>query len=114
MQERKIDTTLDVTTFADKIAPCLNIAVRFAGTEPFDTVTKQYNESMARILPQYGIEFSEIPRLEIKGEAVSASRVRKLAADGNWLEVKKLVSPKTLDFLKKFMRDKQTEKEQPC
>lgn len=62
LQDRTIDTSLDVTVFAREIAPCLHITKRFAGEEPFDTVTRQYNETMRRILPEYGIEFVEFPR----------------------------------------------------
>ncbi|MBQ1336263.1 MAG: hypothetical protein IIY37_04965 [Selenomonadaceae bacterium] len=46
LQEHRIDTSLDVTMFAKEIAPCLNISVRFAGEEPLDNVTRQYNENM--------------------------------------------------------------------
>ena len=102
LQERKIDTSTDVTLFAAKIAPCLNIAVRFAGEEPFDTVTRQYNETMARILPQYGLEFVEIPRLKTGGEPVSASRVRELAKAGEFDKLKKLVPKKTLAYLREM------------
>lgn len=46
MQDRVIDTSLDVTIFAREIAPCLHITKRFVGEEPFDSVTRQYNETM--------------------------------------------------------------------
>ncbi len=78
MQDRVIDSSLDVTLFARKIAPCLHITKRFAGEEPFDTVTKQYNETMKRILPEYGIEFVEIPRKKSGEDVISASYVRGL------------------------------------
>ena len=102
LQERKIDTSTDVTLFASKIAPCLNISVRFAGEEPFDTVTRQYNETMARILPQYGLEFVEIPRLTTNGTAISASRVRALAKAREFNKLKTLVPKKTLKYLKQL------------
>jgi len=69
---------MDVLLFAQEIAPCLHIKKRFAGEEPFDAVTRQYNESMEKILPEHGIEFVEIPRAGIDGEVISASRVRAL------------------------------------
>lgn len=99
MQDREIDTSLDVLVFAREIAPCLHITKRFAGEEPFDQVTRQYNETMRRILPEYGIEFVEIPRMEVDGEAVSASRVRKLLAEGNFEALKLLVPESTFQYL---------------
>ena len=102
MQERTIDTSLDVTLFGKEIAPCLGITTRFAGEEPFDKVTAQYNQSMRKLLGQYGIEFVEIPRLKSANEPISASKVRRLASDGNFAAMKKLVPPLTLKYLKKF------------
>lgn len=99
MQDRIIDTSLDVNVFAREIAPCLNITKRFAGEEPLDNVTKQYNESMRRILPEYGIEFVEIPRVELDSKPISASRVRELAKNGRFSELQKLVPQTTLDYL---------------
>ena len=86
--------------FGQCIAPKLNIAYRFVGEEPFDKVTKQYNEQMQIVLSQYGIEVIEIPRKELEGEAVSASRVRKLIEEGKEEEAKKLVPVTTWDVLK--------------
>ena len=103
LQERQIDTTLDVTIFAKEIAPCLGITVRFAGTEPFDNVTRQYNESMRRVLPQYGIEFVEIPRLKVNGKDISASEVRELLQANQFNKLKKLVPKKTLQYLRKHL-----------
>ena len=39
----------------------LMLKKRFAGEEPFDAVTRQYNESMKKILLENGMEFVEIP-----------------------------------------------------
>ena len=83
LQDVKIDTSLAVTIFAKEIAPCLDISIRFVGTEPFDHVTAQYNESMDSILSQYGIEVKEIPRYEVKGQIVSASQVRHYMMSGS-------------------------------
>lgn len=99
MQDRVIDTSLDVNVFAREIAPCLNITKRFAGEEPLDNVTKQYNESMRRILPEYGIEFVEIPRIELDSKPISASRVRELAKSGRFSELEELVPQTTFDYL---------------
>lgn len=99
LQERTVDTSLDIELFAREIAPCLNIKIRFAGTEPFDTITQQYNETMSRMLPQYGIKFIEIPRKELRGMPISASRVRYLLKVKNFDEIAKLVPQTTLEYL---------------
>ena len=73
-----LQSELDVTLFASRIAPALGIRRRFAGQEPFDAVTRQYNETMRRLLPAYGMEFCELPRSCQEGTPISASRVRRL------------------------------------
>lgn len=101
LQEHRIDTSLDVNMFGKEIAPCLNITMRFAGDEPLDNVTRQYNESMARILPQYGVKFIEIPRMKYKGQPVSASEVRNLTKAKQFDKLKKIVPPLTLQYLRR-------------
>lgn len=100
LQDTKIDASLDVEIFGRNIAPALGITVRFAGEEPLDKVTKQYNDTMRRILPKYGIHFEIIPRKEYKGEVISASRVRQLLNNNNFDEIAKIVPKTTFDYLK--------------
>lgn len=102
LQDRIIDTSLDVTVFAREIAPCLHITKRFAGEEPFDAVTRQYNETMRRILPEYGIEFVEIPRTTDihEGTVISASRVRDLLEKRDFDAIRPLVPESTFHYLK--------------
>lgn len=69
-----LQSELDITLFASRIAPALHITRRFAGEEPLDPVTARYNASMRSILPQYGITFCEIPRIAQDGQIISASR----------------------------------------
>ncbi|AEF83795.1 citrate lyase ligase C- domain protein [Treponema primitia ZAS-2] len=99
MQDRVIDPSNDVTIFAEEIAPTLGINVRFAGEEPLDNVTRQYNDTMKRILPQHGIEFEVIPRKEVDGTPISASKVRKLLEEKNFVKISKLVPETTLKYL---------------
>ncbi|MDR1688179.1 MAG: adenylyltransferase/cytidyltransferase family protein [Clostridiales bacterium] len=100
IQSREIDTSLDITLFAKEIAPCLNICKRFAGEEPFDNITRQYNETMRRILPQYGIDFVEIPRKTTFGDMpISASYVRKLLKDHKFDDIALIVPKTTLEYL---------------
>jgi [citrate (pro-3S)-lyase] ligase len=105
LQDRTIDPTQDVRLFAEEIAPMLNITVRFAREEPLDNVTRQYNEAMRRILPEYGIGFEEIERKEADGEVVSASRVRALLETGAFEDVAgqlaRLVPRTTLEYLER-------------
>jgi [citrate (pro-3S)-lyase] ligase len=105
IQDKVIDPTEDVRLFAEEIAPVLGITVRFAGEEPLDKVTKQYNDAMRRILPEYGVAFEEIPRKETGGAVVSASRVRALLETAPFAEVAEqlaqLVPATTLAYLEK-------------
>ncbi|MDR0986436.1 MAG: adenylyltransferase/cytidyltransferase family protein [Ruminococcus sp.] len=95
----------DVTAFAVKIAPALNITVRFAGEEPLDPVTSEYNRVMANLLPFYGVEFKEIKRKEEAGEVISASRVRKLLVENNLEDLKPLVPEATYRYLKERQKN---------
>ena len=101
LQERSIDTSFDLTIFANEIAPCLNISIRFVGEEPFDNVTKQYNKTMKHILPRYGIDVIEIPRKYTdSGESViSASKVRELLKNEEYEKILEYVPDTTLQYL---------------
>lgn len=95
-----IQSALDITLFAQHIAPALHITKRFAGQEPLDPITAQYNDAMRSLLPQYGIEFCEIPRLETDGQVISASWVRTLLQNGaSGDELSKLLPETTLQYL---------------
>lgn len=98
-QEVQIDASKDINIFAAKIAPALNISVRFAGEEPLDKITNQYNATMKRILPQFGIGFEVIPRKESSGEPISASRVRALLAEKDFEGIRKIVPETTYRYL---------------
>ena len=99
IQEHAVDTSLDVTLFAKEIAPVLGIRTRFAGSEPTDKITRQYNQSMDAILTRYGIKFVEIPRVETDGVPVSASHVRRLLEVKDFEAIAKIVPKTTLDYL---------------
>jgi [citrate (pro-3S)-lyase] ligase len=96
----EVNTELDLGIFAERFAKPLGIGIRFAGTEPLDPVTQKYNRQMAEILPRYGIDFVEIPRLESGGGAVSAGRIRKLLQEKNFNALKKLVPETTMEYLR--------------
>ena len=97
-----LQAQLDISLFAQRLAPALHIHTRFAGEEPLDPVTAGYNNAMAAILPAHDIEFVQIPRLTTSEEIVSASRVRKLLEEeGVSDHVLSLVPECTQNYLKK-------------
>ena len=101
VKEKNFDVTMDLEIFCKYIAAPLNIKKRFAGEEPFDPVTSNYNENMHKILPQYGMEFCEIPRLSIDNERViNATEVRRLLKEGNLKAIEEYVPSTTLKILK--------------
>lgn len=96
----KINAVLDFRLFANYIAPILGIKKRFVGEEPLDSVTRQYNERMKKVLSTFDIEVIEIPRRTLdNGEIISASAVRKLYRERKFEELKKLVPDATYDYL---------------
>ena len=101
VKEKDFDVSSDVRTFAEQIAPRLGITVRFAGEEPFDPVTANYNKCMAELLPKYGLRFREIPRFSgVDGRPISATEVRRLLAAGDWKALAATVPETTLAILK--------------
>ena len=100
LQDVAVDSSEDVEIFGKEIAPTLGITIRFAGEEPTDNVTRQYNETMKEILPRYGVEFCEIPRKIFGDEPISASIVRKALKAGDFDKIKNLVPDTTLLYLR--------------
>lgn len=98
-QEEKADGRMDLEIFARYIAPALGITSRFAGEEPQDKITKQYNEQMADVLGEFGIAFEEVKRKEADGTVISASYVRKCIEEGNFKELEKFVPESTRKYL---------------
>lgn len=96
-----IGCSKDVTIFGKYICPISRISERFVGEEPFDRVTKQYNDSMKKILPYFGVKLSEIPRkFSINGEIISATKVRQALEKHDFEKLKKYVPNSTLEYLK--------------
>lgn len=103
LQNRIVDASQDVLIFAKEVAPCLHITKRFVGSEPFDTVTCQYNSEMKRELPKYDIEVIEIDRLERDdgSGAISASKVREYISRGDLESLKPMVPITTFEYISK-------------
>lgn len=96
-----IDSSVDVELFGRYIAPVLGITKRFVGEEPSDIVTAKYNQTMAAILPRFGIELTIIKRKVIKesGYIISASKVRLLIKEKKYDEIKKYVPISTYKYI---------------
>lgn len=99
-EELAAQTTLDATVFATRIAPALNITVRFVGDEPTDKTTNAYNDAMKKVFTKNGIALHIIPRKEEENRVISASTVRRSLADDDWATVAAMVPPTTLQYLK--------------
>ena len=100
----ELHAALDLELFRRHAAPALGAAARFVGTEPYCPTTSVYNRLMKEILPDPGREgpalrVVEMPRFERGGEAVSASRVRRLIREGELAAVRPLVPPSTWEWL---------------
>lgn len=106
---------LDLDLFVNHIAQPLGVAVRFAGSEPTDALTRRYNELMAEILPNHSdpeivegsalrqaqrpIDFIEIPRLEQNGKPISATSLRRALDKGNLKEAMEYIPESTVPYL---------------
>ena len=85
---------LDLDLFGRHIAPALGATLRFVGTEPTDLLTARYNALMKEMLPAYGVQVVEVPRLGYEDGFVSASRVRAHLAAGE-LKAAAALTPET-------------------
>lgn len=92
-------TELDARLFGARIASALGINTRFLGEEPFNEVTAEYNQSLLRVLGEYGVKVNIIKRKEQDGKAISASNVRAYLASGNWDDLKLIVPETTWNYL---------------
>ncbi|MCK8058594.1 MULTISPECIES: [citrate (pro-3S)-lyase] ligase [unclassified Fusibacter] len=90
---------IDLRLFATYISKTLGIKKRFVGTEPYCAVTNAYNQTMKKILGDYGIEVIEVDRLSEDAVAISASRVRELVMNKDMTQLKRLVPDTTYDYL---------------
>lgn len=95
--EQQIETDLQV--FVRYISKALNATIRFVGTEPFDPLTRRYNDMMMEILPKSGIEVRCLERIESDGQAISASRTRTFIAANRMHAALSQVPPTTQPFI---------------
>lgn len=91
----------DVHIFGEVVAKELGISVRFVGEEPFDRVTREYNETMKRILPEHGVEVKELPRsVTRQGEIISASKARRMLREGREERLREMLPESTIVYLR--------------
>jgi [citrate (pro-3S)-lyase] ligase len=64
---------LDIDLFGRHIAPALGALVRYVGSEPADPLTARYNALMKELLPKYGVQLVEIPRLTVDSDCQADS-----------------------------------------
>lgn len=82
-----------------KIAYTLGMTRRYVGTEPRSRVTGLYNKGMAQAFDGR-LELLVVTRMEIDGDPVSASKVRRAIKEGEWDAVSRWVPASTLEYLK--------------
>ena len=102
VKEVAVDTSLDLRLFGKYIAPALGIGTRFAGSEPTDMVTSQYNKAMRETLLQYGVKFVEFERITANDTVISASNVRALLEKRDLDGIRNLVPDVTYKYLLKL------------
>lgn len=96
----EVHCQLDVEIFTKYFAPAFGIEHRFVGTEPLSALTNTYNRVLKVTLPEKGITVTEIPRLSLDGQPVSASAVRTALENRDWQTVSTLVPDTTFAYLK--------------
>ena len=90
---------LDIDLFGRHIAPALGARVRYVGSEPADPLTARYNALMKELLPAYGVDVVEIPRLADAKGSVTATRVRTLLDAGQFKAASALTPASTWPYL---------------
>ena len=97
----KVNPMKNHKIFCEKIAPTLDITVRFFGEEKDGDVTHQLNVTAKAIFPAYGIKVYIIPRLMYDGKAISAKDVRRYIKNKDYEQCRPLLSPSIYNYLLK-------------
>ncbi|WEV73774.1 [citrate (pro-3S)-lyase] ligase [Bifidobacterium sp. ESL0798] len=91
-------TRLDATLFRDWFVPALGITHRYVGQEPYSSTTQAYNQALKDVL-EPRTKVTVIERRQVGQEPISASRVRRLIAQGDVDGLEDLVPPTTKIFI---------------
>lgn len=94
---------LDANLFKNRIAPILDIHERFVGEEPYSVVTEVYNNTMKKVFKD-SINLKVIPRLTIKENIISATKVRAAIRDNNTSTIEEFLPVTTLEYLKQIKK----------
>lgn len=100
LQENVIVPVRDVELFGKYIAPKLGISCRFVGHEPYDNVTRQYNDVLKSNLSRYGVELIEIERLKVGDVYLSATFIRNSIYDRRIDDIKEYIPQEVYEYLK--------------
>jgi [citrate (pro-3S)-lyase] ligase len=97
---------IDIQLFRRYIAPALGIQYRYVGTEPFCSVTAEYNQQLkywlsTPLLDAPAIALCEIQRQTLNHQPISAHQVRDLLAEHGPSAVKNLVPASTYSYLRR-------------
>ncbi|MGX7132924.1 [citrate (pro-3S)-lyase] ligase [Enterococcus songbeiensis] len=103
MTVAKIQAEVDSRLFKERIAPVLTISKRFVGEEPFSEVTEIYNQSMREIFADK-LELIVLPRKEIKGTIISATKVREAIKNHEEQLLLDFLPKTTYDYLKEHKK----------
>ncbi|MDN6640340.1 MAG: [citrate (pro-3S)-lyase] ligase [Tetragenococcus sp.] len=95
----KTQATLDAQIFKEKIAPVLDIRVRYVGDEPYSKVTEVYNQAMQEVFNSE-LDLVILPRKAIEGDVISATKVRKAIEEQDERLLLELLPKTTYDYLK--------------
>ena len=90
----------DIQTFATRVAPALDIKIRFTGGEPPGRATRDYNSAMIDILPQYGIAYQTIPKSETMDAVDIDAKLREYIEEQRFDKIRDIVPPSTLTYLR--------------
>lgn len=98
----KVQATLDARLFKEEIAPILMIEKRYVGEEPYSPVTEVYNQAMRQVFGNH-LNLVVLPRKEIAGDIISATKVRKALKEKDFIKLRTFLPETTFDYIvKKF------------
>lgn len=99
----KVQARIDAKLFKERIASILNIKTRFVGDEPYSELTNIYNEVMEETF-QDGLDLVIVPRHDVEGDIISATKVRQAIHQGNFELASKYLPQTTISYLKTHSR----------
>lgn len=99
LEVAKVQAALDVALFKEKIAPALDIRIRFVGEEPYSEVTNVYNQAMETVFGDE-LDLTILPRIEAAGEIISATKVRNAIKEADTELLWRFLPSTTYSYLK--------------